>query len=169
MTNATRVRKTSWRRQPALMPQWTFGGEKQPTALAIAGAGKLADIARRMGKRGDTLQKWAQGERGPERDLAALFPALKASGVSLQQSLLIANHVYVLCRSAYGDELPDLEELQDEETLKDGTEDVFQRAFNRTQSLASKVDLKLAWEELAALLLSGAAVLEREIQEEGVV
>lgn len=170
---ATRVRKVRYRRKPGLIPCWS-GTERQPTALAIAAVGKLPEIADRMGRGEATVYKWAQAERGPEHDLAGLFPALAAAGIPLELAMLIPKRVRSMCLEAYSSDLPDFDALQDEETRLDGEEDVYQRAVNRAgpiekASTQSLIDAKTAWELSSATYDVLAAIADRELKARGVM
>lgn len=122
MTAATRVRSRRYIRQPVMTPHWTLG-EHQPTALALAAAGLLSQVADKMGRNVATLEKWAQGERGPEYDCSELFPALKAAGVPRDRAGMIAARVKAFYEAAYRADLPTLRDLQKPETLVDHAED----------------------------------------------
>jgi len=137
MTTATRVRLHRCVRQPVLTPQWT-PGEHQPTALALAAPGLLSKVADRMGKNIATLEKWAQGERGPEHDCQELFPALKAAGVPRDRAGLIPARLTAMFEAAYSDRLPPLKELHPRETAADNAEN------------ASQMDCVLANDDLDA-------------------
>jgi hypothetical protein len=125
MTIATRVRPQRYIRQPVLIPHWT-PGEHQPTALALAAAGLLSQVADRMGRNVATLEKWAQGERGPEYDCSELFPALRAVGVPRECAGLILARIAAMFEATYRDELPSLMELHKPETVVDHAEDATQ-------------------------------------------
>jgi hypothetical protein len=122
MTIATRVRSRRYIRQPMLTPHWT-PGEHQPTALALAAAGLLGRVAERMGKNVATLEKWAQGERGPEYDCSELFPALRAVGVPRDRAGLVVARITAMHDAAYRDQLPTLKQLHKPETAIDNAED----------------------------------------------
>jgi transcriptional regulator with XRE-family HTH domain len=118
---ATRVRERRYLRQPVLTPHWT-PGDHQPTALALAAPGLLSLIADKMGRHVNTLEKWAQGERGPEPDLRDLFLALAAVGLPREMAALIPARIEALFRSVYDQQLPTLAELHERETAAEGAE-----------------------------------------------
>jgi hypothetical protein len=122
MTIATRVRPQRYIRQPVLIPHWT-PGEHQPTALALAAAGLLSQVADRMGRNVATLEKWAQGERGPEYDCSELFPGLRAAGVPRDRAGLVVARIKAFHDAAYRDDLPPLRALEKPETVADHAED----------------------------------------------
>jgi len=122
MSVATRVRSQRYIRKPVLTPHWT-PGDRQPTALALAAAGLLGRIADLMGKHVNTLEKWSQGERGPEFDCSELFPALQRAGVSSDRAGMIVARIKAFYEAAYRADLPSLRELQKPETIADHAED----------------------------------------------
>lgn len=123
MATATRVRPRTWVRQPVTAPHVTISpGGRQPTALAMAASGLLPRVAERMGRNFATLDKWSQGERGPEHDLDELFPALRRAGISRERAALIPARIQALFNAAYGDELPTLHALHAPETAAEAAE-----------------------------------------------
>lgn len=127
MSTATRVRPRTWLRQPVAAPHVTVSaGGRQPTALALAAAGQLPRVAERMGKNFATLDKWSQGERGPEHDLQELFPALATVGVSRDRAGMIVARIQAMFEAAYSQQLPTLRDLHGPETAADHAEDATQ-------------------------------------------
>jgi len=119
---ATRVRVHRFLRKPVPTPHWT-PGDHQPTALALAATGLLSQVADKMGRHVSTLEKWAQGERGPEPDLRDLFLALHEVGVPRERATLLITRIKALFDSVYAGNLPTLTELHRPETAIDHAED----------------------------------------------
>jgi hypothetical protein len=127
MTAPTRVRRQCVVRQPVATPYVTVApGGRQPTALAMAAAGLLGRVADRMGRNFATLDKWSQGERGPEHDLDELFPALAAVGIPRDRAALIPARIQALFDAAYRNDIPTLAQLHAPETAVDHAEDTTQ-------------------------------------------
>jgi hypothetical protein len=166
MTMATRVRDTRWAREPVALPYSTIG-EKLPTALAQAAVGQLPKVAAKMGRGAGTLFKWAEGERGPEADCAALFPALRAAGIPRARATLLVARIQTLFLAAYGDELPALAALDQAETLAASAENQTQMARIHTPSRDAKVRNLQAIENDVAILETEAARLRHELTQEG--
>lgn len=119
---ATRVRVRRWTHQP-LGVTYSTPGDRQPTALALAAAGRLAQVAAAMGRGAATLFKWSEGERGPEYDLRELFAGLRRAGIPRQDAALLLARIDALFEEAYRDALPELRELHLVETETDTEED----------------------------------------------
>lgn len=120
----TRVRVRRVIRQPVATPYVTVSpGGRQPTALALAAPGQLGRLAERMGKRFATLDKWSQGERGPEHDLEELFLAMAALGIPRERAEMLPARIKALFDAAYNEHLPTLAALHKPETDVDHRED----------------------------------------------
>lgn len=166
MTQPTRVRATRWGREPVALPYSTIG-DRMPTALAQAAVGKLPLVAARMGRSAGTLFKWGEGERGPEADLAALFPALRHAGVPRERAGLLLARVQTLFDAAYGDTLPALPELDRAETLASAAENQTQLERIYAPSRETKTRNLQATMTAIARLEAIAARLERELAQAG--
>lgn len=166
MTTPTRVRETRWGREPVALPYSTIG-DRAPTALAQLGVGKLPTIAAKMGRSAATLFKWAEGERGPEADLCALFPALRHAGVPRERAGLLVARVETLFDAAYGDTLPPLPELDRAETLASAAENQTQLERIYAPTREHKTRNLQATLTAIARLEAIAARLERELAQEG--
>lgn len=166
MTGPTRVRATRWSREPVALPYSTLG-ERLPTALAQAAVGLLPRVAAKMGRSSATLFKWAEGDRGPEAELAALFPALRHAGIPRERAALLVARIQTLFEAAYGDGLPPLPELDRAETLASAAENQTQLERIYAPTRENKLRNLQATETAIARLETIAARLERDLAREG--
>lgn len=163
MTTPTRVRPTRYSREPVALPYSTVG-DRAPTALALAGAGQLPRIAAAMARKPDTLFKWAEGERGPERDLAELFSAMRRCGIARIDAAQILARIQGMFEAVYSDLLPPLAALHQPETLADTAEDRTQMVLVQDESIANQQQHLVNVRANIARLLTVAARLERNLQ-----
>jgi hypothetical protein len=164
----TSVRYRSGSRQPVAYPHLTVG-DHVPTGLALAGAGKLAAIARAMGRSEAWIYKAAQGERGPERELADVFAAMHSAGVPEPQARLLLERLEVAFAEAYHGAAYRLAELWERETWLDTEEDRAQLAVLQRGSAEDLARYQAQCEALAALYRVMAAACRRELLRRGVL
>lgn len=160
---ATRVRQPRWARQPVTTPYLTVG-DHAPTALALAAVGRLPAVAAAMGRSEAWIYKAAEGARGPEPELEALFPALYQAGVPRERAALLVTRVQTLFHEAYAQDLPRLEDLLEPETLVDTEEDRLQFPVIRHGRAAAPEALlryEVQCEQAAAIYIELAAACRR--------
>jgi hypothetical protein len=146
-----------------VLPYSTLGS-RAPTALAIAAAGRLPRLAEAMGRKADTLFKWAEGERGPEHDAGELFSGMRRIGIPRIDAALLPARIQTSFEASYADELPPLHELHQPETLADTAEDRTQMCLVQDESIENQQRHLVNVLAEIARLTTVAARIERNLQ-----